>query len=50
MHKVVTTALAAVVHNDPVNEGSLTQLLSYLTAGVLCAFAVVVGCMTVVPM
>jgi len=31
------------------NEGSLTQLLSYLTAGVLWAFAGSVACMIVLP-
>jgi hypothetical protein len=31
------------------HEGSLTRMLSYLTAGVLWAFAGVVGCMTVLP-
>jgi hypothetical protein len=31
------------------NEGYLTQLLSYLTAGVLCTFAALVGCMSVAP-
>jgi hypothetical protein len=30
-------------------ERSLTELLSYLTAGVLWAFAGLVGCMIVVP-
>jgi hypothetical protein len=49
LHKVVTAPWLAVVHNEPVNEGSLTELLSYLTAGVLWAFAGLVGCMTVVP-
>ena len=39
-------AWLAVVHNESVNEGSLTTVLSYLTAGLLWAFAVVVGCMT----
>ena len=49
LHKVVTTLWLAVVHNEPVDEGSLTQLLNYLTAGVLWAFAGLVVCMTVVP-
>jgi hypothetical protein len=31
------------------NEGSLTQLFGYLTAGVLWVFAGLVGCMIVVP-
>jgi hypothetical protein len=49
LHKVVTTPWFAVVHNEPMNEGSSTQLFGYLTAGVLWVFAVLVGCMTVVP-
>jgi len=49
LHKVVTAPWVAFVHNEPVNEGSLTQLLNYLTAGVLWAFAGLVVCMTVVP-
>jgi hypothetical protein len=48
-HKFVTATWLAVFHNEPVNEGSLTQLLSYLTAGLLWAFAAVVGYMLVVP-
>jgi hypothetical protein len=53
-HKVVYTKSSqhlgpAVVHNEPVDENSLTQLLSYLTAGLLWTFAGVVACMTVVP-
>jgi len=49
LHNVVTAPWLAVVHSERVNERSLTQLLSYLTAGVLCVFAVVVACMTFVP-
>jgi hypothetical protein len=49
LHKVVTAPWLAFVHNEPVDEGTSTQLLSYLTAGVLWAFAAVVGCMTVAP-
>lgn len=49
LHKVVTAPRLAVVHNEPVNEDSLTLLLSYLTAGLLWAFAGLVACMTVVP-
>lgn len=49
MHKNVTRAWLAVVHNAPVNENSLTRFMGYITAGVLWAFAVVVACMTVWP-
>ena len=49
LHKVVERPWLPVFHTDPVNEGSLTQLLNYLTAGVLWAFAEVVGCLIVVP-
>jgi hypothetical protein len=49
LHNVVTAPWLAVVHNERVNEGSLTQLLNYLTAGLLCVFAGVVALMAVVP-
>jgi len=49
MHKNITRSWLAIVHNEAVNENSLTRFMDYLTAAVLWAFAVVVACMTVWP-
>ena len=49
MHKNITRSWLAIVHNEAVNENSLTRFMDYLTAAVLWAFAAVVACMTVWP-
>ena len=49
LHRIVTPTLLAVIHKEPMNTGRLDTILDYLTAGVVWAFAMVVGCMTVWP-
>ena len=49
LHRIVTPTLLGVIHKEPMNRGQPDTILDYLTAGVVWAFAVVVGCMTVWP-